>query len=122
MSRILTNKNKKDDFINNIIKGELLKVNKPTSLKNYFTKVVNDLGNKYEKEIVAEEKFFKNTRKNKSVKPFLDSPDQVLYPKGKIRKFDYTTVPNQSTNSAQEAEIKKVYSPVYTDPNQDKFN
>jgi len=122
MSRILTNKNKKDDFINNIIKGELLKVNKPTSLKNYFTKVVNDLGNKYEKEIVAEEKFFKNTRKNKSVKPFLDSPDQVLYPKGKIRKFDYTTVPNQSTNSAQEAEIKKVYSPIYTDPNQDKFN
>ena len=114
ISRILANKNKKDAFIDSIIKGNLLQIKTPLNLKNQFTQIVNKLSNKYEKELASEEKIFKELRKDPFLKNYLSSPDKILYPKGKTRKFTYSTIPNQNTNTTQETNIKNVYSTVNT--------
>jgi hypothetical protein len=40
----------------------------------------------------------------------LDYVNKSVYNKGKLRKFNYTTVPNDSTKATQEAAIKLLYS------------
>ena len=40
----------------------------------------------------------------------MDYINKSVYNKGKLRKFNYSTVPNQSTNAEQEAAIKLLYS------------
>jgi hypothetical protein len=122
MGRILTNKDKKNTFIDSVIKGNLLQINDPLNLKNQFTKIVNDLANEFEKEIKLEDKLFKDLRKDKEFKPFLDSPDDKLYPKGKTRKFNYSTLPNPSTNTAQGQQIISLYSTQVTDGDKKTFN
>jgi hypothetical protein len=122
IARIFSDKNKKDGFINSIIKGELLKISDPLNLKNQFTQIVNKLANKYDKELAEEEKMFKELRKDKYLKNFLSSPDEKLYPKGKTRKFNYTTIPNQNTNATQETNIKNVFSTTNTNQDTQTFD
>ena len=124
ISRLLSDKNKKNGFINDIIKGELLKpeYNNPLNLKNQFTLIVNKLSDRYDKELKAEEKMFKELRKDKYLKNFLTSPDEKLYPKGKTRKFTYTTIPNQNTNATQETNIKNVFSTTNTNQDTQTFD
>jgi protein tyrosine phosphatase (PTP) superfamily phosphohydrolase (DUF442 family) len=122
ISRIFSDKNKRDGFINSIIKGELLKISDPLNLKNQFTQIVNKLANKYDKELAEEEKMFKELRKDKYLKNFLSSPDEKLYPKGKTRKFNYTTIPNQNTNATQETNIKNVFSTTNTNQDTQTFD
>ena len=116
MARILTDKNKKQNFIDSVIKDNLLKVNKPVNLKNKFTEIVNKIANKFEIELKAEEKIFKDLRKDSTVKDFLKNSDEILYPKGKVRKFTYTTVPDPTTNSVKETNINNLYSKVNLNP------
>jgi hypothetical protein len=65
---------------------------------------------------------FKELRKDKYLKNFLSSPDEKLYPKGKTRKFNYTTIPNQNTNATQETNIKNVFSTTNTNQDTQTFD
>ena len=77
--------------------------------KNKLEKVVEKLQNKYSKELRQEEKLFDKFRKNKDFKKFVDEPQQVLFPKGKTRKFEYTTVPG-ANDATQKAQILALYT------------
>jgi hypothetical protein len=92
------------------------------NLKNQFTQIVNKLTTKYDKELAAEEKMFKELRRDKYLKDYLNSPDKILYPKGKTRKFEYTTIPNQNTNATQETNIRKVFSTTNTNEDTKTFD
>ena len=71
--------------------------------------LVEKLQNKYSKELRKEEKLFEKFRKNKEFKKFVDEPQQILFPKGKTRKFTYTTVPG-TNDTSQKAEILALYT------------
>ena len=106
ISRILDNKNKKQEFISTLTKGTSVSKNQ---FKNKLEKVVEKLQNKYSKELRKEEKLFEKFRKNKEFKKFVDEPQQILFPKGKTRKFTYTTVPG-TNDTSQKAEILALYT------------
>jgi outer membrane protein OmpA-like peptidoglycan-associated protein len=106
ISRILDNKNKRQEFISALTKGPSVSKN---SFKNKLEKVVDKLQNKYSKELKKEEKIFEKIRKNKDFKSFLDEPTQKLYPKGKTRKFEYTTIPGVN-DATQKTEILALYT------------
>ena len=124
IARVLSDKNKKQKFIDSIIKGDLLKPesNKPVNVKNKFTSIVDEITKIYDKELALEEKMFKDLRKDPFLKQYLSSPDKILYPKGKTRKFDYTTVPNQNTNTTQEQNIINIYKTVNTNEDKNTFD
>jgi hypothetical protein len=100
ISRILDNKNKKQEFITEMTKGTSVSKN---NFKNKLEKVVEKLQNKYSKELRNGEKVFEKFRKNKDFKKYVDEPLVKLYAKGKTRKFEYTTVPgpNETTQKTQ---------------------
>jgi len=106
ISRILDDKNKKQEFIKTLTKGVVVSRN---AFKNKLEKVVEKLQNKYSKELRKEEKLFEKFRKNKDFKTYVDEPLQKLFPKGKTRKFDYTTVPG-SNDETQKADILALYT------------
>jgi outer membrane protein OmpA-like peptidoglycan-associated protein len=106
ISRILDNKNKKQEFITSLTKGNLSKNNK---FKNKLEKVVDKIGDKYSKELRQEEKLFEKFRKSKDFKAYVDAPLEKLYAKGKTRKFEYTTVPSANVTT-QNAQILALYT------------
>jgi hypothetical protein len=108
IGRIFDNKTKREEFKNAVIKGDLVDVKDPQKLKKKFDDIVDDLAKEYSKEISAEEKLYKNFNKSSEYKDFVDGLDEKMYPKGKTRKFNYTTVPG-TDNATQSEEIKKLY-------------
>jgi len=106
ISRILDNKNKRQEFVSALTKGPSVSKN---NFKNKLEKVVEKLQNKYSKELRKEEKLFENFRKNKEFKTFVNEPLQKLFPKGKTRKFEYSTVPG-TNDVAQKAQILALYT------------
>jgi hypothetical protein len=88
MSRIITNPTKKQKFIDEVISGNLKTYKTPVSLLNKFEKIVNQLENTYKKELNAEEKLFKDLRKNKEFKNLVE---ESIYEPRKPRKFEYNT-------------------------------
>jgi Txe/YoeB family toxin of Txe-Axe toxin-antitoxin module len=120
MTRIITDKNKKKQFIDSIIKGEELKTWKsPVSLINKFEKIVNDLDGDYSKELNKEEKIFKDLRKDKKFKDLLDGLDDIMYNAGKPRKFNYTTAVDLT---AQESKIQNLYKTVNVNTDKTTFD
>jgi hypothetical protein len=106
ISRILDNKNKKQEFITEMTKGTSVSKN---NFKNKLEKVVEKLQNKYSKELRNGEKVFEKFRKNKDFKKYVDEPLVKLYPKGKTRKFEYTTVPGPN-DATQKTQILALYT------------
>ena len=105
MSRILTDKNKKQQFIDAVIKGDELKNWKdPVRLSNKFENIVNELDRIYSKELRLEEKIFKDLRKDKNFKDLVDGLDKMYQP-GKVRKFNYVTVASPTAE-----EVNKILS------------
>lgn len=121
MSRILTDKNKKNDFIKGVIKGGLLDYKKPKyqfNLNDIFTDIVDKLSKQYKEELDDEEKIIKDFKKKNEYKKFVNGVEESLYPKGKIRKFTYTTVPNESKQEQQKINLLDIYAT--TNSNTDK--
>ena len=118
MSRILSDKNKKDEYINYVIKGDLLTTKDPVNLKNKFEKVVNNLSDDYRKELKDEEKLFTNLKKTPEFKSLTVGLEDVMYPKGKTRKLAYTTVPltDAAIVKKQEQLISDLYKTVNVPP------
>ena len=125
MARILSDKNKKDEFINYVIKGNVLNIKDPVNLKNKFEKIVDDLGKDYEKELKDEEKVYDKLKKDSKYKDLTEGIDEKMYKPKKTRKFVYTTVPNtdQTIINYQTNAIRDLYKSVNTGPDDDKtFN
>jgi len=116
MARVLNNETKKENFKNAIIKGDLVSVSDPTDLKKKFDNIVDDLAKEYTKEIDAEEELYEDFIDSNEYKDFIDELDEKMYPKGKTRKFTYTTVPGVD-NATQSEDIKKLYDGQNHGPN-----
>ena len=116
MARILNNETKKENFKNAIIKGDLISVSDPTDLKKKFDNIVDDLAKEYIKEIDAEEELYEDFIDGNEYKAVVDELDEKMYPKGKTRKFTYTTVPGVD-NATQSEDIKKLYDGQNHGPN-----
>jgi hypothetical protein len=108
MGRTLDNRTKRQEFVNAVIKGDLVNVKDPQKLKKKFEDIVDDLAKEYGKEIKDEEKLYKNFKKSSGFKDFSDGLDEKLYAKGKTRKFTYTTVPGPNKEE-QSTAIKELY-------------
>jgi len=89
ISRVFDDKDKLTEFINYILTNNFTSSNK---LKNKFEKVVNDIAKEYSQELREEEKIFEKLRKDKKFKDFTIGVENVLYPVGKTRVLNYTTV------------------------------
>jgi len=122
MCRILTDKNKKDEFINYVIKGDILNIKDPVNLKNKFENIVDDLEKIYKKELKEEEKIYDKLKKNSTYKDLTEGINEVMYTPKKTRKCSYTTVPNQNTETVkfQTTEISNLYKSVNTPPDDNK--
>jgi len=120
MARILTDKNKKIDFINSVIKTTIPNQNKPVNLKNKFEKIVDDLQKEYDKELKEETKNFEKLKKNTQYKKLTEGIIGVMYERGKTRKFNYSTVA-QSTQ-AERDKIQNLYKSGNVDENPNTFN
>jgi len=110
MSRIITNKNKKDDFTKKVIKGPLTSVNKPKKLSNVFDRFLDKLEKEYNEQLNKDERIFNQVKNNKVYKDYTNNIKNFMYKKGKERKFNYTTIPNESIKSSQESQIKQLYN------------
>jgi hypothetical protein len=121
MGRILTDKNKKSEFINYVIKGDLLNVKDPVNLKNKFENIVDDLEKLYKKELTDEDKVYEKLKKNPEYKDLTEGLSEIMYVVKKTRKCSYTTVPNQNSQIVdfQTKEIRDLYKSVNVD-NDDK--
>jgi hypothetical protein len=109
MARILTDKNKKQEFINSILNTDTLKTWKdPVKLSNKLEKIVNDLADDYKAELNAEEKVFKELKKDKRYKKLTTGLQDIMYVPGKVRKFTYTTV--GTFTDAEKNKIKDLYN------------
>jgi hypothetical protein len=109
MSRIITNKNKEDDFTKKVIKGPLTAVSKPVKLSFKFNQILDKLKIKYNRQLNKDEKIFTQVKNNKVFKDLTKNLGDDMYKKGKERKFNYTTVPDDNIKSSQETQIKELY-------------
>jgi len=107
LGRYLSDNNNLRTFKSKIINSELSKVKSPSNLSNKFDKIMKNFVDSCKEELKQEEKFFDKLKKSKD---YLDYVNKSVYNKGKLRKFNYTTVPNESTKATQEAAIKLLYS------------
>ena len=106
MAQIFNDNNKLTQFKNAIISGELKNDNK---LVRKFNNICDDFAGLTKKELIAEEKFIKTIRDKESYSKFVNQP---AYPKGKLRKFTYTTVPDPATETQQKTDIANLYKTV----------
>ena len=106
MAQIFNDKNKLTQFKNAIISGELKSDNK---LVRKFNNICDDFADLTKKELIAEEKFIKTIKGKESYLKFVNQP---AYPKGKLRKFTYTTVPDPATETQQKTDIANLYKTV----------
>jgi len=121
MARVFTDKNKLQDFKNFVISGPLVNYKTPKDLRKSFDKACDELAKNYEKELKAEEKNFEKFKKSDGYKPYLTGIDKLMYPKGKTRKFNFTTQKDEVKFPQQEKYIKDIYGTVpYGDKANDK--
>jgi hypothetical protein len=108
MARVLTDSSKLQGFKDFVISGPLTNdVNK--KIKKYFNKICDDLSDEYRKELKKEEKLISDFKKDKEYTKYTTGISEVMYPKGKVRRMDYNTIKNDSTNAEQEQTLKNIY-------------
>ena len=108
MARVLSEKNKLESFKSFVISGPLTNdTNKKT--RKYFNKICDKLSDKYQKELEGEEKLISNFKNDKDYTKYTTGITELMYPKGKIRRLEYTTNKVDATNASQEQNIKDIY-------------
>jgi hypothetical protein len=116
ISRIFNDKNKLEEFKKYVIKGELVDVKDPVKLLKKFDDITDDIEKRYSKEIKKEEKKFDKFKTNKLYTSFTNGLEKKMYPKGKTRKFNYTTVADPATEKDQKTNIQNLYRTVNVPP------
>jgi hypothetical protein len=115
LARIFSDKNKLKDFETKIISGNLTSIKSPHNLSKKFSNLCDDFADMVKTELKQEEKNYTDFKKKQG---YLKYINQTVYDKGKLRKFNYTTVVNSSTIAKQSEDVSKLYKSG-TD-NQDK--
>jgi hypothetical protein len=116
ISRIFNDDNKLEEFKKYVIKGDLLSVKDPVKLQKKFDDITDDIAKRYSKELKAEEKKFDKFKSSSEYKSFTDGIEKLMYPKGKTRKFEYTTVADPTKVDAQTKDIQNLYRTVNVPP------
>ena len=119
LAQIFGNKNKYNDFINKIITGELLTIKSPSNLKNKFEKICDNFKKKVDKELLEESNKIKKIKESPN---YTDYVNKLVYPKGKLRKFEYTTIPDTATDAQQQKDIMALYSGVNSDSDNKSYD
>jgi hypothetical protein len=104
MSRDLTNQNTLTQFQTEMAKG----LESNNQLIRRLNRSIEDVTNRYKKQLKKEEKIFTDFKKTKDYKEFTEGLDENLYVKGKTRKMNYDTNTNSNTQSNGEL-IKQLY-------------
>jgi outer membrane protein OmpA-like peptidoglycan-associated protein len=108
ISRVFDDKNKLETFKKTIITPEIKKLKSPKNIERRFDKHCNDLASDYSKVLRYYEKDF---QKFKKIPQYLDLTEGLtddMYPKGKVRRFNYTTVPGPN-NEQQKNDLLNLY-------------
>ena len=108
MSRILTNKSKRDAFLNTIITPTIVQLDKTKKIKKKTENILEDIAKDYSKNIEFYEKKFADFKKEAKYLELTDGIENKLYKIGKPRKFNYTTVKGPD-DANQQSEIKNLY-------------
>ena len=104
MSRDLTNQNTLTQFQTEMAKG----LESNNQLIRRLNRSIEDVTDRYKKQLKKEEKIFTDFKKTKDYKEFTEGLDENLYVKGKTRKMNYDTNTNSNTQSNGEL-IKQLY-------------
>jgi hypothetical protein len=122
IARIFNDKNNLEKFKNSVIKGGLLNVKSPYNLKKKFDNIVDDLANNYNDELSGEEKKFKKFKESSEYRKYTDGIENTLYPKGKIRVFNYTTIPDTTKETQQKQKVQDLYKIVNVNEDKTTFD
>jgi hypothetical protein len=112
MSRILTDKDKKQEFVDFVIKNELTSVTRPVKLLNKFEKIVDDLAKDYNDELKDENRLFDRLKKRQEYKNLTKGLSKIMYKPNIERKCGYNTTPDNSIEVQQKTLIQNLYSGV----------
>jgi hypothetical protein len=104
MARILDDKSKKEEFEKALVKG----IENDNQLVRRVNRVVDNVADRFSKELKNEEKYFKKFKKSSEYNPYVDGLDELLYVKGKLRKCEYDTTPDANVTANGE-KIKDLY-------------
>jgi outer membrane protein OmpA-like peptidoglycan-associated protein len=118
VGRNFSDKNKLEDFKKFMLTANISSNKK---LVRKFENITDDLAKEFSKEIKKEEKIFSDFRKSSEYKTYIESPDDILYPAGKTRVFDYTTVPDPATEAAQKKLLSDLFTTVNLEPDNTKI-
>jgi hypothetical protein len=109
MARTFNDPNKLNEFNDYVLKTNLTASNK---LRKKFEKITDNIAKEFNKELKLEEGLFDNYRKSKEYKNLTDGFEKELYPVGKERVLNYTTVVNTTTNDDSVNRLKALFSDV----------
>jgi len=104
MAQVFNNRSNYNTFKSAIITNELDKTY--DGLEKSFNKIVDKFRDSVKQELDYQEKKYKNVKKSVEYK---DWTSKNIYNKGKVRKFTYTTVVNESTNAEQSDNLLLLY-------------
>jgi len=116
ISRIFNDNNKLEEFKKYVIKGDLVDIKDPVKLQKKFDDITDDIAKRYSKELKAEEKKFDKFKSSSEYKSFTEGIENKMYPKGKTRKFEYTTVADPAKEPTQKTDISNLYKTVNVPP------
>jgi len=116
ISRIFNDSNKLEEFKTYVIKGDLINIKDPVKLQKKFDDITDDIAKRYSKELKGEEKKFDKFKTSSEYKSFTEGIENKMYPKGKTRKFEYTTVADPATEPTQKTDISNLYRTVNVPP------
>ena len=120
-STIFLDSSKLESFKNEIISGPLKTIKNKEKIKKTMDNICEDLAKDYKKEYDAEQKVFTTFKQSKTYKDYTDGIELKMYPKGKTRIFDFTTVPIGDTMIVNEL-IKQLYSTTPISEPKNTFN
>ena len=108
MARVLSDPNKLQGFKDFVISGPLTN-DENKKIRKYFNKKCDDLSDDYSDELKSEEKLITKFKKDKKYTKYTTDITELMYPKGKTRRMNYTTVKDESKQKNQEQTLKNIY-------------
>jgi len=113
VSRNFEDPNKLTEFKNYIISSEISSNNK---LKKKFDNITDDYAKQYTKELESEVEIFEKYKESAVYKEFSEGADDLMYPLGKTRLLNYTTVPDTTNEAAKKDKLKSLFKTVNDGP------
>jgi hypothetical protein len=108
MSRIMTDDVKFQEFRSFVLSPNI----DDNKFIKKFDSVCEDLKKDYKKELEKEQENFTKFKNTSEYKNYDSKIEQTLYPKGKTRQFDFTTITDPNKKSERESTIKNIYGTV----------